>query len=250
MVMKYVPKKKRTNKSTKHHKYSKQKFKFPKGLSRGVIPFTRERETFVRLDTLAGIDDGAGTFINMIRTDDGGIAGRIRIRLSNLTNHTDFTNLFKEYKINYIKLTFIPAGNVAGTRTDLRDPATMNGNKNILIRTMINRTNEVPTADNKIEDWAQIQAKKQWVLVQDKPTSITCALSQLSVIQTGDAASYSTNNVQKPKYISTNAASVNHYGLTVRFDSLDGTKITLENGDLWPRFRLITKVYFTCKGVA
>jgi hypothetical protein len=250
MVKKYIAKKDRKNQKIKRDNFPKQKFRFSKSLTRSIMPFTRERETVVRLDTRSGIDNGAGTFIDMIRTNDGGLVGRIRVRLSNLNNSTDFTNLFKEYKLNYIKMTFIPAGNVAGTRTDLRDPATMNGNKNILIRTMLNRTNEVPTDLNTVNDWAQVQAKKQWVLVQDKPTTITCKLNQLSVVQSGDAASYATNTMQTPQYISTNSPSVNHYGLTVRFDSIDGTAITEANGDLWPRFRLITKVYFTCRGVA
>lgn len=244
---KYVPKKNRTAKSSK---YPRQTFRLKKGLTRSVVPFTREKETYVRLDTLAGIDDGAGTYISMVRTDDGGIAGRIRIRLNNLPNSSDFTNLFKEYKLNYLKLTFYPAGNVAGTRADTSDPPTMIGNKNIMIRTCLNRSNEVPTVADSVNDWSQLQAKKQWMLVQNRPTTITCKLNQLTTIQSGDAAGYSKHVITKPKYISTNNTDINHYGLTVRFDSLDGTAITAANGDIWPRFRLVSKLYFTCKGVA
>lgn len=247
---KYVPKYKRKKKVLKRSTYPRQKFKFKKGLSRQVVPFTRERETVVRLDDLSGIDDGSGTYINMIRTGDGGIVGRIRLRMTNILNNGDFTNLFKEYKFNYLKLTFIPAGNVAQTHVTDRADAPSLGNKNILIRTMLNRSNDVPTSSDSVENWNQIQAKKQWLLVQDKPTTITMKLNQLTKIQSGDAAEYSTHVITKPKYCSTNNTMVNHYGLTLRFDSLDGTHINAENGDIWPKFRVISKVYFTCRGVA
>jgi hypothetical protein len=249
MPRKYVPKYKRKSTATRYKKYPKQKFKKKSGLTRSVIPFTREKETYVRLDTLTGIDDGAGTYINMIRTNDGGIVGRIRIRLNNLPTPSDFTNLFKEYKLNYLKLTFYPAGNVAGTRVDERDGASV-GNKNILIRTCLNRTNEVPDNTNSVNDWSQLQAKKQWLLVQNRPTTITMKLNQLTTIQSGDAAAYSKHVITKPKYISTNATDINHYGITLRFDSLDGTAIDAASGDIWPKFRVISKLYFTCKGVA
>ncbi len=246
---KYVPKQNRKKKVIRRNSLPKQKFKFNKGLTRQVVPFTRERETIVRLDTLQGIDDGAGTYIGMTRTDDGGIVGRIRIRMTNVLNNGDFTNLFKEYKFNYLKLTFIPAGNTAATAVDERDGAAP-GNKQVMIRTMLNRTNEVPGSSDSVGNWNQIQAKKQWVLVQNRPTTITCKLNQLTKIQSGDAAEYSTHVITKPKYVSTNNTMVNHYGLTLRFDSLDGTHINAANGDIWPKFRVISKLYFTCRGVA
>lgn len=252
----YQPKYSRKKRTIKRKTYPRQKFKFSKGLTRSVVPFTREKETYCRLDTLTGLDDGAGTYISMTRTTDGGLVGRIRIRLNNLPSSSDFTNLFKEYKLNYLKLTFIPAGNISATQVTDRASAAPLGNKNVLIRTCLNRTNEVPDASDTIENWSQIQAKRQWVLVQDRPTTITCKLNQLSQVQKGSTATNSFHTVQKPKYISSNIADVNHYGLTIRMDSLDGTPIVAgptdapEVGDIWPKFRVISKVYFTCRGVA
>lgn len=244
----YVPKHARKKKQIKRSTYPRQKFRFKKGLMRSIVPFTREKETYVRLDNLTGIDDGAGTYISMVRTDDGGIVGRIRIRLNNLVDSTDFTNLFKEYKLNYLKLTFIPAGNTVPTNTDLSDPRVTNGNKQVMIRTCLNRTGDVPGVDDEISHWSQLQAKKQWVLVQDKPTTITCKLNQLIAVQQGELLN--GTQICKPKYISTEITGVNHYGLNLRFDSLDGTPINAANGDIWPKFRVISKVYFTCRGVA
>lgn len=248
---KYVPKYMRKKKGYQNKNKTRQVFKPHKGISRSVIPFTREKETYCRLDTLAGLDDGAGTYISMVRAD-GGIVGRIRIRLNNLPNSSEFTNLFKEYKLNYLKLTFIPAGNIAATTTYVneRDGAAQAilGNKQVLIRTCLNRTGEVPDATDTIDNWSQIQAKKQWVLARDKPTTITCKLNQLKIVERG--AGLNSTSTAKPTYISTDLADVNHYGLNLRFDSLDGTAINAANGDIWPKFRVISKVYFTCKGVA
>lgn len=245
---KYVPKYMRKKRGYKNSKFPKQKYKPHKNLTRSVIPFTREKETYCRLDSLTGLDNGSGTYIGMQRTDDGGIVGRVRVRLNNLPGYGDFTNLFKEYKLNYVKFTFIPAGNIAATTITDRAAAVPLGNKQVLIRTCLNRTGEVPNNLDEIENWSQIQAKKQWVLVQDRPTTITCKLNQLKVVQRGDGLNQVA--VCKPQYISTNNTDINHYGINLRFDSLDGTPIDEDEGDIWPKFRLITKVYFTCKGVA
>lgn len=249
------PKYKRKKKT--YYKTSKSKprqiFRPRRGLMRQVVPFMRERETHVRLDTLTGIDDGAGTYLNMIRTNDGGVVGRIRIRMNNLNTPSDFTNLFKEYKLNYLKLIFIPAGNVAGTREDHRDGGPQ-GNKNILVRVCLNRTGDVPAATDTVADWCQLQAKKQFVLVGNKITKIGCKLNQLVKVQSGDGAANTIHHICAPKYISTNNTSVNHYGLTVRFDAIDGTDIVqtdpIADGDVFPKFRVISKLYFTCRGVA
>ena len=251
MPKKYFPKYMRKKKGYKNKYKPRQVFRPKKGLTRSVVPFTREAETTVRLDTLAGLDDGAGTYISMVRANKG-IVGRIRIRLNNLPNYSDFTNLFKEYKLNYLKLTFIPAGNIAATTAyrNEEDGATVQtlGNKNVLIRTCLNRTGDVPDTNNDIPMWNQLQAKKQWVLAQDKPTTITCKLNQLKVVERGTGLN--STALSKPTYLSTNNVDINHYGLDVRFDSIDGTAINSANGDIWPKFRVISKVYFTCRGVA
>lgn len=112
---------------------------------------------------------------------------------------------------------------------------------------MLNRTGVAMGAGNTISDWSQIQAKKQWMLATDKPTTITCRLSQLTLAQ--DSVGGTEPVVMKPKYVSTNHPDIHHFGLNVRFDSLNGTALDQEDV-IWPSFRIVAKVYFTCKGVA
>lgn len=241
---KYVPKNRRNKKVLKRGTYPRQKFKFSKGLSRSVIPFTRERETYFKLNDLTGT--GTQPFDQIVHTADGGAVGQIRVSLDDFPNHTDFTNLFRQYKINYLKLIFYPSANVVPAGST-RDEGGSYSNNQVLIRTMLNRTGIAMGAGNTISEWSQIQAKKQWMLATDKPTTITCKLSQLS--QVFDSTGGTEPCVIKPKYVSTNHPDIFHYGLNVRFDSLNGTALN-QTDQIWPSFRIVAKAYFTCKGVA
>ena len=128
---------------------------------------------------------------------------------------------------------------------EARDEGGPHSNNQVLIRTMLNRTGIAVGAGNTIAEWSQIQAKKQWVLARDKPTVITCKLSQL--VPTANAADDNlVDSVVKPRYISTNFTSAVHYGLNIRFDSLNGNPLS-QTDHIWPQFRIIAKCYFTWK---
>lgn len=231
--------------STYKKKYPLQKFSFGSGLTRQIIPFTRERETYFKLSDLTG--NTTSPFQNLTHTTDGGVVGQIRIQLDDFPGHTDFTNLFRQYKLNYMKLIFYPAANAIPGGTS-RDDAGNYSNNNILIRTKLNRTGIAIGAGNTISEWSQVQAKKQWMLAQDKPTTIMCKLNQLAAADHGNGDNY-VDAITAPRYISTNNADVNHYGLDVRFDSCNGNALDQEDA-IWPQFRIVCKVYLTCKGVA
>ncbi|AXH75869.1 MAG: hypothetical protein [Cressdnaviricota sp.] len=245
MPRKYVPKRNRRSVPYRRKRFSRQMFKPKKGLSRSIIPFTRERETYFHLSDLTG--NTTAPFSNMQHTNDGGVVGQINIRLNDFPSASDFTNLFRQYKLNYIKITMIPAANTVLSGATRDDEGNYSNNQ-ILIRTMLNRTGIAIGAGNTISEWSQVQAKKQWVLARDKPTTITCKLNQLVPCGNAEAADL-VPTVVKPRYVSTNNTDVNHYGLNLRFDSLDGTALA-QTDKIWPQFRIICKCYFTCKGVA
>ena len=78
---------KRSMNRSKERKYSKykkkyplQKFSFGSGLTRQIVPFTRERETYFRLHNLTG--SGTAPFNNIVHTGDGGAVGLIKVNLS------------------------------------------------------------------------------------------------------------------------------------------------------------------------
>lgn len=241
----YVPKGRRNRKVVRRSTYPRQKFQFHKGLQRSIIPFTRERETYFHLSDLTG--NTTPPFSNFVHTTDGGVVGQINVRLSDFAGYTDFTNLFRQYKMNYLKIILIPSANVI-PGGEARDEGGNYSNNQILIRTKLNRTGIAIGAGNTIAEWSQVQAKKQWVLARDKPTVITCALSQLA--PTGNTIdSIERPGVIKPRYISTNNADAYHYGLDIRFDSLNGNPLS-QTDQVWPQFRIVAKAYLTCKGVA
>jgi len=242
----YVPKNNRKPRTIRRKRYPNQKFKFSKGLSQSVIPFTRERETYFKLNDLTG--SGTSPFNNLVHTGDGGVAGNLSVKLTDFPASTDFTNLFKKYKLNYLKLIFYPASTaVIAGETREGAPST---NNNILIRVALNRTGIEMGAGNTIAEWSQLQAKKQWLLSQTRPTTITCKLSQLvAVAGNGFTVANEKYAVIKPRYIDTDNASIPHTGLNIRFDSLNGEALE-QTAEVWPTFRVVAKVYMTCKGVA
>lgn len=227
------------NKRYNNNRYKKQIYRPQRGLTRSIMPFTRETETYFRLNDLTG---ASGILENMVHTTDGGAAGQIQVKLNQFAGYTDFTNLFKQYKLNYIQMTFYPAGNMTATG-ETRDEGGPRGNNNVLIRVMRNQTAIAIGTGNTISEWSQLQAKKQWLLAQDKPTSFGCKLSLRTAVEPADVA------VGPSKYITTNDADVPHQGVNIRFDSLDGRPIN-QTDNIWPAFRVVSKLYFTCKGVA
>ena len=243
----YVPKYARKKKVIRRSKYPKQKFKFGKGLTRQVVPFTRESETYFKLHNLTG--NTTAPFKNFTHTNDGGVVGQIKVQLDDFVAREDFTNLFRQYKLNYLKLTFYPAANCIPPGS-VRDEGGNYSNNQVLIRTMLNRTGIAIGAGNTISEWSQVMAKKQWMLATDKPTTITCRLSQLAPTRAGGGSqSEEEYSVVKPRYVSTNHPDVDHLGLNVRFDSLNGNSLQ-QTDPVWPQFRIVAKVYMTCKGVA
>lgn len=82
MPKRYKPK---TKKKT-YSKYKKQIYKpYKGGLLGQVIPFTRETETYFRLNDLTGAN---GILENFVHTTDGGAVGQISVKLNMFAGHT------------------------------------------------------------------------------------------------------------------------------------------------------------------
>lgn len=72
----------------------------------------------------------------------------------------------------------------------------------------------------------------------------------LSPIAAGGAAPGDEEySVIRPRYVSTNHADALFYGLNIRFDSLNGVPLA-QTDQIWPQFRIVCKIYLSCKGVA
>lgn len=216
------------------------------GLGRTTIALTRERETYFRLYDLTG--NNTEPFQNFVHTNDGGVVGRINVMLNQLPSYTEFTNLFRQYKISGIKITFYPAANctIAGGTRDESGPNTGNG---VMIRVMKNYTGVAMQSGNTISEWSQVMAKKQWILNQGRPTSIYCPLNILLDARAGIAMDTNEQVISRPKFVSTNDPNVIHSGLNVRFDSLNGESLN-DSVRAWPEFRIVAKYYLKLKGVA
>ena len=238
-------KKKRTYRKKKPYRKKKSIGTKSVGLSRATIAITRERETYFLLHDLTG--NSTPPFNNIVHTTDGGAVGRINVLLNDLPGYTDFTNMFRQYKITGIKIIFYPAANTTlagGTRDG--GPNSGNG---VLVRVMKNQTGVAMQSGNTIAEWSQVMAKRQWILNQRGPSSIYCPVNQLVDVRALSDLSSNEQAIQRPKFLSTNDPAVAHLGLNIRFDSLNG--VALSNSEqIWPEFRIVCKYYIKLRGVA
>merc|ERR1712072_1511819 len=85
--------KKRVYRKKKAYKKKQKLFKPQRGLTRSIIPFTRERETYFHLSDLTG--SATAPFSNFQHTSDGGVVGQLRVQLDDFPNNNSITIIIK-----------------------------------------------------------------------------------------------------------------------------------------------------------
>ncbi len=155
-----------------------------------VYNFTRDIESNLDLGRITA--GGLGP-LGLWYTADGGIAGSHAITLSDLPLQTEFTPLFKQYRIVAVKTYMYPAANVftAGTGVSTQ-------NNNVMMRMAPNQTGVPIAAGNAALDWNQLQAKKRWVIRPDKPIIWYTKLKQRVDTDAGGVLAYSVKRQALP----------------------------------------------------
>lgn len=227
---------------------AKQYFRPKKGLRQQIVPFTR-------VDQHSGEVRTWETHFEYILTSEVGTPGTagnslvktLVFQMDNLPGTTDIQSLFKMYRLNAVKLTFIPASNNTLNFTT----ATARNNNALIFRTRPNRTGTLLTAADRVTDWNQNMAVKRFVIPFEKTTSIYMKMNQLSFTYRGNPLLPPGNfsyAVRKPAWVETTDLGLDHYGLDLRIDTVSGENIS----DIYPNipaFTILTKYYFQCKGV-
>ena len=96
--------------------------------------------------------------------------------------------------------------------------------------------------------WQSIQAKKYKLGINGgKPLDVYMPLKQKNEIF-GSASVSTQYSMMKPKYISTVASNVSHYGLNIALERVDGQGFTtgMSNNQ---SVKVITTLYFEMRGV-
>ena len=165
-----------------------------------------------------------------------------KFNMADLPNPNDFQNLYRQYKLNHAVMKMFPSySQIAMTHTAV-------GTTNLIITIWKNTDGTELDGGFRNAKLLEIQAKKQFLMPQNKPLTISMPLHQLRNTYAGQTLGI--NNppdyaIKKPSYISTTEMNTPHYGFNVHIRKVDGSAFT-SNG---PRFLIKEKLYFTCKQV-
>ena len=196
-----------------------------------VYSFKRSRQELLALE-----DPGAQA-TGWTTTFDNSVVKTFVWDLASLPDHTEFTNLFEQYKLNMAVLKMFPTYSqvVSGTGPVV--------STNVIITIWPAVHGVALTAAFDSDDLLQIQRKTQFMFPMNKPTTIKMPLKQLNNIYR--SAVNTDYAVQKPRYINTSEAATPHYGMNVHIRRVDGGAFGPDSA----RLLIKEQVYLTTKQV-
>ncbi len=250
MVKFYKPKTYKRKKRYYKCKIRKLQYSRPySGLSQQIVPFTREDQKWGSLRSFQTNFGWTATNEALPAPQGSPVPGLVKtlvFQMSNLPGIADdIPKLFKVYRLNAVKVTFIPA-----TTTTLATSTTgdLARNTALLIRIKKNQDGLLLDANNRVEMWNQNQAVKRIVLPFNKKFSIYMKVNQLSYKYRGPPPALPGYGITKPTWVTTDDREVDHYGMDVRIDTVNGDAIDTVFTTA-PDYTIFTKYYFQCKGV-
>lgn len=160
--------------------------------------------------------------------------------LNDVPNHTEFTNLYRLYKINGIRVRFIP--NVTSVPADANANATIDQ----IMQCSIYDPTVAPTTVLTTAALEQYQNLKIKTLLHDKTTSYYFK-PKIPVDAAASTSSLFTD--KKAGWLSTSDAAVPHYGPHIAWFKIDGTNWDTNVNDQY-KFRMVITYYLAFKIVA
>ena len=160
--------------------------------------------------------------------------------LGSVGDNTDFSNLFRQYRVKGARMRFFFSNTEATS-----GPSQISSNSQLMVRMAPNMRGEQETLDNQY--WFSIQAKKYKLgLNGGKPIDIYMPLKQRNEV--AGSSGTTQYSMVRPKYVSTSAANVPHYGMNIAIERVDGQAFTsgITNNQY---VKVITTLYFEMRGV-
>lgn len=185
---------------------------------------------------------------------DPGIFKQWQFSLSQLANAdttgaTDFTALFKRYKIAAVKVE-LSFSNTASTVASVSGSGTMQTpNCQLQVFTTPNRSGRARDASNPLteKELMHTQAKrKRLALNGGRPLKFYMRVNQLGMVYV--STTDTDYAVQRPQYISTGETGCVHYGLEMYINRVDGQALST-NQTTNQFMRCTTTYYLAFKGV-
>lgn len=207
-------------------------------LTRSMRPktyaFKRDIEQAIQINVGAALPAGWAQNGNAIGINLGWSLGSL-----GATSADEFSALFQQYKLNgaRIKMFF------SNTQSAI-DGNDHYSNSQLIIRMAQNQDGLAETLDASY--WQQIQAKKyRTALNGGRPLQV---YMPLKLVNTVAAAAGNGRTMMKPRYLPSTDTGVVHYGLNLAIERADGQAFTSGHGNA-QYVRLITTLYFTCRGL-
>lgn len=216
-----------------------------RGLTQSTYMFKRRTTSVLPLD---GSSQSGWTL-----SGDNGVYRNWVFTLGDITTSTEFTRLFRRYKINAVKveLAFSNTQSASTGGSQAAAPVKYFDNAQLQIYTKANRVGVTPLAATTEADFMETQAmKKRLALNGGKPVSFFMKVNQLAETYQSALPGGTDYAVQRPRYIGTNEPTCPHYGITMYINRVDGQPLgTGHNGQ--PQFvRSTVTYYLSFKGVA
>lgn len=205
-----------------------------------ATPYAFKRQ-FERNVFLNNPDTANGWYL----TGDNAVVKTFGVALDTLTQNSEFTDLFRLYKLNYMVVEMFPSHTTTNHANALANNATYPiSNTQMLVSYW--RANSGIGLDSTFtqDKLLQLQNKKTFMTNGNRPIKFKMYLNQLSERWDADT-SIDTLGVVKPKYISTTRTGATHYGINIHVQKTDNS--AFNNMDV--QFKVRYTVYLTCKQV-
>ncbi len=211
------------------------------GLRQSTYLFKRRITSIVELSNA-----DSGGWISS--TDNTSMYKQWNFKLSDLTaaaDSTDFTNLFRRYKINAVKveLSFTNTGSVP--------TSTSGGNYQLQLYTRQNRTGRSEEAITE-QDMLNTQAStKRLALNGGRSIKYYMRVNQLAenYASTTGGIPQTDYVTQRPRYVSTGETGCEHYGLDMFVNRVDGQALGTNLSTSPQKMRCTLTYYMSFKGV-
>lgn len=199
-----------------------------------VMSFKRDIEETLLLSTTTP-PDGWSTSGNRLYRN-------LQWSFANLGDNTDFSNLFKQYKINGAKMKMY----FSNTESSQTGGSNQFSNSQILVRMTGNQIGSADTLDQSF--WQSTMAKRyQTALNGGKPLSVYMPLKIQSLL---NQSSGTGTALTKPKWIDSQPINqtVPHSGLSMSFERVDGQGFSTGSSN-HQYCKIITTLYFSMRKV-
>jgi len=176
-------------------------------------------------------------------TEGSNIGKAWAFSLSGLTDHSDFQDLFKYYRLKGCRLRMY----FSNTGSNVSSNSSKFANAQILVtidRNLNGETTNVATEDH----YLQSQTAKRFIALggDRKPVDIYMPLKQGNLVY--QTPTTTSNTMMSPKYVSTETPDTPHWGFNMMLQKVDGSGFS-DGHSNYQAVKIITTIYLECKKV-